>query len=492
VRPAPATRLPLLLLLVAALPALAGAAPPDAARSGAVVRLGDQRVLTLRAGRAGESAAERARAATQALARAVEEAPQATASVEVRGDTAAILVGRVTVLELGPEDVAASGAIGLPELAQTQASRIDRALGQERRRAGISEIVFEISLLVFSGLVVFLLIRKIGDLDRAVEERIRARRGGIPAVRLRGVELVSREGVASALALALRFLRYGLQVVLGYGWLVFALSLFAFTRGAGVQLGRFVVTPTLSLAARVGGALPAVFGALVAAAALWLASRAVRLFSGSVARGETHLSWLPADLAVPVGDLVRLALVVAALVFAAPVLTGTDQGALAQLGTAAAVALGLGAAPALASIAAGLPRVLRRTYRRGQVAEIGRTSGVVQSVDLLDVELLDATGRRVLVPHLATLVVPTRLPGLAAAARFELWVDPAEDQARVRELLLHTGGPGTAVDLVSLAAQGARYRVAGPGEDLAVRSASALAAAGIRLGRGPSGGTGDA
>jgi hypothetical protein len=449
-------------------------------------------VLVVRVARAGESPAERARAASQALLRAVEESPEARATVEIRGDTAAIRVGRVTVLELGPEDVAASGAIGLAELAQTDASQIDRALSQERRRAGISSVVFDVSLLVFSGLVVFLLIRKIGDLDRAVEERIRARRGGVPSVRLRGVELVSREGVARALALALRLLRYALQVVLGYGWLVFALSRFAFTRGAGVQLGQLVVAPTLGLAARLGGALPAIFGGLVAAAVLWLALRTIRLFFGSVAEGETHLSWLPADLAIPVGDLVRLALVVAAMVFAAPVLTGSDQGALAQLGTAAAVALGLGAAPALATIAAGLPRVLRRTYRRGQVAEIGRASGVVQSVDLLDVELLDDTGRRVLVPHLASLVVPTRLPGLSAAARFDLWIDPAEDQARVRELVLHTGGPGTAVDLVSLAAGGARYRVAGPGADLAVRVASALGAAGIRLGRGPAGGTGDA
>ena len=114
-------------------------------------------------------------------------------------------------------------------------------------------------------------------------------------------------------------------------------------------------------------------------------------------------------------------------------------------------------------MAAGLPRLFGRVYRPGHVAEIGETSGVVRAVGLLDVEVEDSSGRRVLVPHLATLFLPTRLPGLAAAARFELSVDPAEDQALVREILLRTGGPGTAADLVRLDASGALYRVAGPG-----------------------------
>ena len=192
---------------------------------------------------------------------------------------------------------------------------------------------------------------------------------------------------------------------------------------------------------------------------------------------------MPAELAVPVGQLLRIVLVLVAAVFAAPVLTGSDEGMLANVGHAALLAAGMAAAPALASVAAGLPRLLGRVYRTGHVAEIGETSGVVRSVGLLDVEVEDASGRRVLVPHLATLFLPTRLPGLAAAARFELSVDPAEDQALVREILLRTGGPGTAADLVRLDASGALYRVAGPGADLAVRVASALRAEGVKLGR---------
>jgi hypothetical protein len=104
-------------------------------------------------------------------------------------------------------------------------------------------------------------------------------------------------------------------------------------------------------------------------------------------------------------------------------------------------------------------------------------------VGLLDVEMEDASGRRVLVPHLASLLAPTRLPAVAATARFEILVDPSQDLALAREVLLRTGGPGTTADLVRLDASVALYRVAGPGADLAVRAASALRAEGVRLGR---------
>jgi small-conductance mechanosensitive channel len=472
----------ILALLLALLPALAVGAPSTPA-AGAEVTLRDWRVLTLRAPRSGVPPEIRARSASRALADALEAEPSAAAVVDLQGDTASIRVGKVLVLELGPEDVAAAGAPGIEVLARSAATDVDRALRVERRRARIAEVVFHVSLLVLSGLVAFLLLRKIGDLDRFVEATIRERRRGAPALRLRGVELVSPEGVAGALSVGVRVGRAVLQILIAYAWVVFALSLFPSTRGAGLQLGQVVLGPAASTLARVGGSIPATIAAMVAGALLWLALRAIRLFFGSVAAGETHLRWMPSELAVPFGQLLRIVLVVVGAVFAAPVLTGSDEGMLANVGHAALLAAGMAAAPVLASVAAGLPRLLGRVYRTGHVAEIGETSGVVRSVGLLDVEVEDASGRRVLVPHLATLFLATRLPGLAAAARFQLSVDSAEDQALVREILLRTGGPGTAADLVSLDASGAVYRVAGPGADLAVRVASALRAEGVKLGR---------
>ena len=222
--------------LAAAVGLLAGLAVPTAALPAAgeaptaEVRLGSDRVLPLKAGRAGATAAERAASASRALARAAAEGGDATAQVEVRGDVAAIHVGRVTVVELGPEDVAATGAVSLEALARTAASRVDRALASERRRARISAWVFDVSLVVFSGLVAFLLARKLAEIDRRIGGWARRRPDRVPALRLGGLEIVSSAGMAGALVVLLRLGRWLAHLVLAYAWVVFALSVFPASR----------------------------------------------------------------------------------------------------------------------------------------------------------------------------------------------------------------------------------------------------------------------
>jgi hypothetical protein len=67
--------------------------------------------------------------------------------------------------------------------------------------------------------------------------------------------------------------------------------------------------------------------------------------------------------------------------------------------------------------------------------------------------------------------------------RFDLAVEPAQDLARVGELVRRAGGAGTSADLVRLDLAGAVFRVAGTDPDLAEKVSSALRAEGIPLGR---------
>lgn len=478
----------LILALGAAAPARGAGAPRGGPEAEATVRLGEDGVLPLFAGRGSSTAGERARAASRALAEAAQESPDAVARVEIHGETASIVVGRASVLELGPEDVAAAGAAGLEPLAQVAAARIDRALARERRRATIANWVFDVSILVFSALVAFLLARKVGDLGRRAARWARRHPDRVPSLRAGTLEVVSGRGMAGALEVALRLGRGVLQAAIAYAWLVLALSIFPATRGAASRLGHLVLSPAADLVGRLGSALPVLLAAAVAGLGLFVVLRAVHLFAGSVARGETHLSWLPSDLARPAGQLVALALVLLAAVFAAPALTGSDQGVLSHLGTAALVATGLAIVPPLANLAVGLPRVFRRTLRPGDAAELGGASGVVRDVSLQHVELEDSLGRRVIVSHLSALIAPTRVGrGRAAAVAIVVVVAADEDQDRVRELLLAAGGRGTAAELIRISAEGTVWRVAGPGEDLAVRVAGALTGSGIRLGHAPAG-----
>jgi hypothetical protein len=113
-------------------------------------------------------------------------------------------------------------------------------------------------------------------------------------------------------------------------------------------------------------------------------------------------------------------------------------------------------------------------------------------VTLLELVLEDALGCEVRVPQLLGLWHPTRVLGGAPMATIELEVDARERPARVEEALV---GAAVAtcdrarVDLVSLDADSARWRVAGVTKHgkgpaaLADAVVQAIAEKGIALGR---------
>ncbi len=251
--------------------------------------------------------------------------------------------------------------------------------------------------------------------------------------------------------------------------------------------------PLSALIGRLGAALPLVVVAAIAAVSLGIAVRFVGLFFGGVTRGETHLEWLPQELAGPTSVLVRAGMVLSSIVLAAPLITGTDDGALSRAGVVALVALGLACTPVLACAAAGVPAVFGRRLKPGDFVEAGGRAGVVRDITLLELVLEDDVGCEVRIPQLLGLWHPTRVLGSAPLASIEITVDPHERPARVEEALV---GAAVAtcdrarVDLLSLDADGARWRVSGiprhgkGAATLADAVAQAIAEKKMELGRG--------
>src|SRR5690606_16388017 len=98
---------------------------------------------------------------------------------------------------------------------------------------------------------------------------------------------------------------------------------------------------------RVATSLPVVVLVVIAGLAVAILLRVVGLFFEGLAEGTTSVAWLPPDLARPTSALLRTGMVVLALVFVAPVVTGDPDGALARSGLVALVALGVAGVPLL-------------------------------------------------------------------------------------------------------------------------------------------------
>lgn len=458
----------------------------------AKVRLRERNVFSIHLPYAGKDPEARARAASQALERVLDSGTQADPRVEQDGDVAVIYVGDVPIVQLTAADALAAGDSSLSVHAASVAAKVRDSLRIERKRASLAKTVFSFSLLVFSGLIALLLLRKIGELASRAQDWIAQHPERVPALRVQELEVVRPRSARGALSIAVTLGRTLAQVVIGYGWLVFALSLFETTKPYTDRLTALVLGPLSELVGRLGSTLPLVVVTLIAAGAVGVLLRFIALFFAGVDRGDLRLTWLPAELAEPTSQLVRAGVIVVALVTGAPLVTGNSEGVFARVGLIALIAGGIACTPLLASVAAGIPVVYGRRLRVGEYVQIGSRQGKVRAVTLFEVRLEDEHGNEVRIPHLLGLVQATRVLGRTPVASVRVAVAPDAEQGRVLEVLTEAArscGSRPKAELLSMSSEGAEWRVSAALDaktnpaDLAVAVADALARERIVLGR---------
>ncbi|MGZ3422028.1 MAG: mechanosensitive ion channel domain-containing protein, partial [Polyangiales bacterium] len=439
----------------------ASAAPKPEKHTEAVVRLKDRKVFALTMEREGRMPVERARIATQELEHAF-DSKENEAHFEKKDDVAIVFVGKIPVVELTSEDAQAAGASTIDAYAADVTAKTNAAIKEERKRSAIANTVFSVSLVVFSALIAFLLLGKASQLGTRAREWVEDNPERIPALKLGGIELLRPAAIEAFLTLGIDVLKRIAQFGILYAWIIFSLSLFEATKGYTDKLTALVLGPVGAFFTRIGAGLPLAVVTLIAVLAIALLVRFTGVFFAGVARGETTIDFGPQDLAQPVGVVVRIGLVVAAMVLAAPLLTGSDDGALSRAGMATLIAFGLAATPLLACGIVGSIAVFGRKLRPGDFVEVAGRTGRIRSITLLEVAIEDDSGCEVRVPHLLGLWHPTRVMGASPVVTVELVVDSKASQTRVRDVLGEAAqkvGNAVKVDLVSIDADGALYRV---------------------------------
>jgi hypothetical protein len=449
-------------------------------------------VFALRATYNGKSPEQRAKEASAALKRAFDSETTNDVNIARRSGVAVLSVGRIPIVELDEEEAKLAGASSLEVHAGTVAAAIREKLASDRKRAAIAKSAFSFSLVVFFGLIAFYLVGMVGSFGERARLWLEARSDRDLSLRFQNIEFLRPAMARSTSVLALSVLKWLAQLGVAYTWLVVVLSLFESTRDYTQKLTGFVVVPLSQLMTRLATALPLVVVALLAALAVFVIVRFVGLFFVSVARGETPLGWMPADLAAPTSIVLRTGLVLCALVFLAPMVTGDADGVAGRVGMIALVAFGLASTPALACCTVGAIWLYGRRLRAGEYVELGAYRGRVTQLNLLEMRLEVTDRTELRVPHLLTLVRPLRLLGARPRLTIDVYVNASSLVTEVRSLLAGVAGKvgsEPSVEIVSADADGIRFRVAATCESLEARTAfhiaalDALSGAGITLGR---------
>ena len=460
---------------------------------GAQVRLGDSPVFVLRAPRGSNSPADRARLAERALAAAVTDERARDVKVVRQPGSALIYAGPVLIVHLDRDDARLAGDQSLDVLAGAIATDVRKAIEAERNRRSLAEDVFSVSLVVFLALIALFLLKKLGEIADRTRAWVDENGDRALAIRVQRIELVRPATVKSAALITIGLAKLLGQFGILFAWLVFVLSRFESTRGYTDEMTGFLVRPLSELVSRVATALPLLVITAIAALAVFVLVRFVGLFLASVERRDATLSWLPAELAAPTSVLIRVGIVISALVFAAPVMTGDADGGFARAGYIALVAIGLSSTPLLASGLVGAVLIFARKLRVGDHVEVCGRIGRISELTLFDVRLETSDRCELRVPHLALLRQPLSALGVRPRLSIEIAVNAVASPTAVVRLLEEAAsavGRDVLVEVLAVDVDGTRYRVSATCDSLDGKTRlardliEALAAAAIPLGRG--------
>lgn len=387
----------------------AGQSAPERAPEPVSVSLRDSPVFSLYRGEGTLSLEARVRASSRALVQAASVADAQPVRWETRGARAVVFAGPTPIVALSIEDVNAAQAASLESLATRVTLQVQRALAREHQRGSLARGVFSVSLCVFFGLITLYLIGKLRAWCDAARNFLARNPASVPALRLKRLEVLGGGSVRTALIIMLGVGRRLGVFGLLYAWLVVSLSLFERTRPLVERLTGAVLVPISSLLSRLVQALPVFVVLAVAVALVAVLVRVTELFFDSVARGETHLSWVSPEFAPATSVLVRGGIVLLTLLFGAPILTGDQDAPLSRVSMLLLACIALAATPLLTSLLTGMALVFSRRLRMGDRVDYGGENGRVTDIGLFWVELEDAARARVHVPHLRALWHPTRV-----------------------------------------------------------------------------------
>lgn len=377
----------------------------------AKVVIGQNTVFSFEASRAGRSPQTRARSTNRILREIIEQKKISNTRVESLGGVSVIYINDRPVAQLTERDAAAAGDSSTEIYAQRIAAQMEDALHREWRRTAVAGTIFNISLGVLFTVLAFVLWRRTWRLSDHASQWLKTHPNRLPPLKLRSAELLNRAAVHSLLTLGAILARWVILIAIFYAWLIAIFSLLGRSRGLTDPLTASLLTPVTTLSSRIGAAVPSVLIVLLALLPFLLLLRVVRIYFQDVGRGNINSRWLTKDLAQPAGRLAEIAIIMAALILVAPVITGNPYGAAPVLGLLILMAVVLAAVPMLASVAVGAFTLFGRRLAVGDWIDFGARSGRIANMGLLDITVRDREGMEIRLPHLARLWQPVHLQG---------------------------------------------------------------------------------
>lgn len=368
------------------------------------IRVDGQTLFTLYYGVGSITPAERAAVVNQRLRGVLMSRPATIkSSVEETDIGWLVLVNDGPIVSVTERD-AADGHLSPKDLAVRWAGAIQRGLRQAQegrlrqtlwRRIAITALVLLVAVAALWGLRYLW-----GWLTRSLE----ARRGRIPPLRFRGLELVSGDRLHSGLRRAL-WLLFGLSLLIVVTTaLLLVFGQFPATQDYAKQVFFWIWKPLLDIVRGLIRYLPNLFYILVIVAVTRVALRLVSFIFEQAHRGTISLEpWVHRDVARPTSQILRAIIIVLALFFVAPLVPGTGSTAAKGISVILGLMVSFGSTSTVGNLIAGIVLTYMRPFQLGDRVKLADTVGDVMEKTFLYTKILTIKNEEVMVPSLQAL-----------------------------------------------------------------------------------------
>lgn len=385
--------------------------------SSAEVFLHNRLVVVLRSDQQGDSPAERAALAQQAMAEALAAGGPGLVTRSDSADAVRFDIDGQPVFFITADDLAAAGEPGtLSAAAHHVQRRLQLAVAEHQemrdlRQNGIG-LAYALAATAVAWVLLWLLLRGQRWAHAHLLGMLREHQGALAPF---------LQHARSGLRWITTALTWALSLLLAELWLTFVLRQFAYTRPWGERSTTWLLDVAGNFVAGIAGAIPGLVVAVLIFVLARVVTRANALFLERVARGETRLGWLDADTAMPTRRLANVVIWLFALAMAYPYLPGANSEAFKGVSVLAGLMLSLGASGVVGQAMSGFSLMYSRSMRVGEYVKIGETEGTVTQLGLFATRIHTGMGEEVSLPNTVIFSQPVRnFSRLVQGGRFVL------------------------------------------------------------------------
>lgn len=218
-------------------------------------------------------------------------------------------------------------------------------------------------------------------------------------LRLRGLELVSRDRIAHASLGAARIGLGFVGLLLIYLYVPLVLTFFPGTDDIGDRYLAYAIGPARETAAALLSYVPNLFHLVVIGLATLLFLRALRFFRDAVSRGTLKFEGFDREWADPTYRIARAITLIFALMSAYPHLPGAGSAFFQGFSLFLGAVITLGSSSAVGNAISGLVLSYTRAFRIGDSVRIGEAEGMVIERSMIVTRIRTIRNEEVTVPN---------------------------------------------------------------------------------------------